>query len=534
MGGDGGKWYVGGMDVGGHPGKTGRQGAKMSELNSGRLGPGSAVPQMSLLGHDLRAAMSDIIGGLRLIRQDRLDEETRLQLERIRAAGESLARLLEEGLSLLPGEDGVSDAHPTDIHCGRLLYDVEMRWSGRARERGLTFVMDVAEDLPRMLSLERIALERILSNLLSNAIKYTDRGRVTLHVWREEETLFFAVEDDGPGFSEEALRRLFRYQGRPAQTTKPGVGLGLHITKEMADRLGGTVSVVNGRAGGAVVTLALPGPAWQAKPEAGSAPPGELPDLGGLSVLLAEDSRTNQTILSRMLETMGAEVTVASDGVEAMERLRAERFDLALIDIEMPRMTGIEVIKALRAMSGPMARMPVLAVTAYVLRSNRLAIYAAGADMILAKPIISIEPFAQAVDAVRRAASAPAPQPADTTHLPLMDDERFAQLLRIAGPEGRRELLARLHTDLTDAERGLVHGLAAGDSAAIRGHTHVLIALAGAVGAIRLQKCCDALNAAVHRQDEGATAEFGAEALQLLDHLISRIGQENQLHGERG
>ena len=483
---------------------------------------------MSLLGHDLRAAMSDIIGGLRLIRQDRLDQETRLQLERIRAAGESLARLLEEGLSLLPGEDGVSDAHPTDIHFGRLLYDVEMRWSGRARERGLAFVMDVAEDLPRIFSLERIALERILSNLLSNAIKYTDRGRVTLHVWREEETLFFAVQDDGPGFSDEALRRLFRYQGRPTQTSKPGVGLGLHITKEMADRLGATVTVANCPEGGAIVTLALPGPAWTSS--AAATVPTELPDLSGLCVLLAEDSRTNQTILSRMLETMGAEVRIASDGIEALDLLQAHRFDLALIDIEMPRLNGIEVIKALRAMPGPGSQIPVLAVTAYVLRSNRLAIYSAGADMILAKPIISIEPFAQAVDAVRRGNAVPATAPLPDD-LPLMDDERFAQLLRIAGPEGRRELLARLATDLADAERGLVHGLSAHDSAEIRGHTHVLIALAGAVGALRLQKCCDALNAAVHRQDPIGMGETGREALELLDHLISRVGQESQAQG---
>lgn len=496
-------------------------------MTSGKRSASESVPQMSLLGHDLRAAMSDIIGGLRLIHQERLDEETRLQLERIRAAGESLARLLEEGLSLLPGEDGVNDAHPTEIHCGRLLYDVEMRWSGRAREQGLVFVMDVAEDMPRTISLERIALERILSNLLSNAIKYTDRGQVTLHVWREDCTLHFAVEDDGPGFSEEALRQLFRYQGRPAQTSKPGVGLGLHITKEMADRLGGTVDVVNRGGGGAIVTLSLPWPSWRTAEGTDANGPAELPDLSGLRVLLAEDSRTNQTILSRMLETMGAEVSIASDGVEALERIRAEVFDLALIDIEMPRLTGIEVIKTLRAMPGPIAQMPVLAVTAYVLRSNRLAIYAAGANMILAKPVISIEPFAQAVEAVRRGAAAPEPMP-EPDIAPLMDDERFAQLMRIAGPEGRRELLSRLTTDLADAERGLVRGLAAEDAAEIRGHTHVLIALAGAVGAIRLQKCCDALNAAVHRADDGTVATLGAEALQLLDHLISRIAQETQ------
>lgn len=484
--------------------------------------------RLSLLGHDLRAAMSDIIGALRLIDQSRLDDPTRLQVERIRAAGEGMALLLEEGLSLLPGEDGSADAHPTNINVARLLYDVEIRWSGRAQENGLGFALQVGPDLPELIGLERIALERILSNILSNAIKYTDRGGVTMDVTRTpEDAIVFRVTDTGTGFSEAALAGLFRYQAR-GQRQKPGTGLGLHITKEMADRLGATVRVENRPEGGAAVTLTLPRGSWDAVQPAEEDIP--LPDLRDIHALLAEDSATNQTILSRMLETMGAQVTIASDGVEALDLMRQHLFNLALIDIEMPRMNGIDVIRAVRAMPGERSHIPILAVTAYVLRGNRRAIYAAGADRILAKPVSGIDALAQAVAGVLEPPTGAAPAPEGKAGQ-IFDAERFNQLLAIAGPEGRRELMNRLHADLRGVERGLVRGLSEDNPSEIRSHTHVLIALAGAVGASCLQHMAETLNAAAHRREEETITRLGREILTRLDGLIHALSQEAQAAG---
>ncbi|KFI31543.1 hybrid sensor histidine kinase/response regulator [Haematobacter massiliensis] len=499
----------------------------MTERAPGSDARGERASRLSLLGHDLRAAMSDIIGALRLIDQSGLDPATRLQLERIRAAGEGMALLLEEGLSLLPGEDGSTDVHPTNIHFARLLYDLEMRWSGRAQEHRLTFALRVGDDLPQTIGLERISLERILSNILSNAIKYTDQGGVTMDVSRlPDDTILFRVEDTGPGFSKEALARLFRYQGR-GDRRKPGTGLGLHITREMADRLGAEVEVRNRKGGGSAVTLLLPRGSWATlAPE--PVQTAQLPDLAGRHVLLAEDSATNQMLVSRMLETMGATVTLASDGVEALDVLNQRLFDLALIDIEMPRLTGIEVIRALRAMPDARGRTPVLAVTAYVLRGNRRAIYTAGADRILAKPISGLDIFAQAIAEVLLPVGGSAPP--DPRHEPF-DRERFEQLLEIAGPEGRRELLTRLDADLRGVERGLVTGLADDNPIEIRTHSHVLIALAGAVGAKGLQRRAEKLNRAAHLTDATVIALQGKEVLDQLDVLIHALANEAQLSG---
>lgn len=499
-------------------------------------GPSAATPldpgRMTLLGHDLRAAVSDIIGGLRLIEHERFDEPTRLQLERVRASGEILARLLEEGLAMMLGEDDFAATHPANVQMARFLYDIEMRWSGRAREKGLDFLVTRAPDVPQVLTLDRIALERILANILSNAIKYTDAGQVSLDVGMAASgALRISVADQGPGFSAAALARLFEFKGRPDSAQKPGHGLGMHIARNMTGRIGGTVSVENLPDGGARVTLDLPPETWTiAEPASDNAP--DLPDLGHLKVLVAEDNLTNQTIIGHMLARMGAQFEIAGDGVEALDWLEREEFDLALIDIEMPRLSGIEVMRALRRHDRYHARIPVIAITAYVLRANRDAIYAAGADAILAKPLAGLESFGLAIaNVLARGGDAAPPTPAEDERTEF-DRKSFDHLIEIAGPESARELLERLATDLAKTEHGLIAGLAEADSAAIRAETHVLIALAGAVGAARLQALAQALNTAAHRGGLPELAGLGQDTLAHLDRLIHFVAQERARRGE--
>lgn len=500
-------------------------------------GPSAATPldpgRMTLLGHDLRAAVSDIIGGLRLIEHDRFDEPTRLQLERVRASGEILARLLEEGLAMMLGEDEFAATHPANVQMARFLYDVEMRWSGRAREKNLDLVVTRAPDVPQVLTLDRIALERILANILSNAIKYTDTGRVSLDVGMADcGALRISVADQGPGFSAAALSRLFEIHGRPDGAPKPGHGLGMHITRTMTGRLGGTISAENLPGGGARVTLDLPPETWtiDAGPAAEALP--DLPDLGHVKVLVAEDNLTNQTIIGHMLARMGAQFEIASDGVEALDWLEREEFDLALIDIEMPRLSGIEVMRALRRHDRHHARMPVIAITAYVLRANRDAIYAAGADAILAKPLAGLETFGMAIaNVLARGGDTLPPTPAEDERTEF-DRKSFDHLIEIAGPDSARELLERLATDLAKTERGLIAGLAEADSAAVRAETHVLIALAGAVGAARLQALAQALNSAAHRGGRPDPASLGQDTLAHLDRLIHFVARERARRGE--
>ncbi len=484
--------------------------------------------QLTLLSHDIRSAVSDVIGGLRLVDLDALDPTTRLQLERVRTASEVLARLTEEALSRAAESTGTTEAISSNLQLLRLLQNIRLRWSGRAQEKGLLFEITVQSGVPNLVALDRMAMERILANLLSNAIKYTDNGKVALKVIMcPGEELCFIVTDDGPGFSDQALERLFQYHGRPDGAHKPGTGLGLHIVKEIADQMGGELRVDNRPKGGSRITFSLPHETW--REDSSSDNGGTLPDLADIKVLLAEDNETNQLILAQMLDVMGAEYEIARDGVEALNWLERETFDLALIDIDMPRLSGIDVMNTLRSGNTTHKDMPILAITAFVLRANREAIYRAGANRILAKPIMSIEALGQSITTLM--------SPEEITDIPTsttsgfcqIDDARFQRLLEIAGPKGAKELLARLQEDLTSVQQKMIAAAKKMDQAEMRAQTHVLISLAGAVGAEHLQNLAQILNSAAHKVDQDAIIRLSADADRGITRLLEIIALENDI-----
>ncbi len=487
--------------------------------------------QLTKLSHDIRSAISDVIGGLRLVDLDALDPTTRLQLERVRTSSEVLARLTEEALSRTAENTGATEAISSNLQLLRLLQNIRLRWAGRAQEKNIPFEITVQSSVPNLVALDRMAMERILSNLLSNAIKYTDSGKVALKVMMcDPDELCFIVTDEGPGFSDQALEKLFQYNGRPDSSKKPGTGLGLHIAKEIADQLGGALRVENRKNGGSCITLSLPYEAWH--DETATHTGAALPDLTDIKVLLAEDNETNQLILAQMLDAMGAEYEIARDGVEALNWLERETFDLALIDIDMPRLSGIDVMSTLRSGNTPHKDMPILAITAFVLRSNREAIYRAGANRILAKPIMSIEAFGQSITTLLFPDNQPALIQSDDQTTVEMDTTRLHRLLTIAGPSGAQELLMRLASDLGNVQQKMAQALQKMDQAQLRAQTHVLISLAGAVGAEHLQNLAQVLNSAAHKLDQDAISELSAKADRGISRLLQIIDQEQNARAE--
>lgn len=470
------------------------------------------VARIMLLGHDLRAAVSDILGGLRLLSGQALPPETRLQLERMRAAGDDMARLIEEGFEIV-AEQTVGPLRHT-LQLARLLYDLEMRWAGRAQEKGLHFHVAMAPDVPLLVQLDRIALERALTNMLSNAVKYTDRGTIRLVITVEAaERLRFAVLDDGPGFDPQVRGQLFRPWSRGDVPGKAGHGLGLFIARDMARRLDADIEIFNRPEGGACVALLLP-LAGLLPPEMRADAP--LPDLSRMRVLIAEDSALNQAVLSHMIAAMGAHCDTAADGVEALQLLDNGSYDLAVIDIEMPRVSGLDLMQTLRASGGRHAEIPIVACTAYVLRTNREAICAAGADGIVSKPFSGIEPLAAAISrALARESTGRTARP------PVLDSGTFEALLDVAGPEGAQELLERLIADLKSAERALVAGLSERATNPVRAQSHILVSVAGAVGAAGLQKLAEDLGQAAAAHDLPAMDILGRGTLSQTDRLIN-------------
>ncbi|WP_246176383.1 response regulator [Rhodovulum strictum] len=501
---------------------------EVRQPGTGLRGEGDAQSprnRAAMLGHDMRAAIADILGGLALADLSRLDPDSQLQLQRVQSSAEQLVRLTDETLALVTGDDAPRADAPLPTSLGPFLDRIGARWRAHAGQRGLGFRLERADDLPAEIGTDPAALERILSNMIGNAVKYSPAGEVRLRVHLgPQEALCLRVRDTGPGFSDAALARLFDYAGRPEDSGQPGTGLGLHIVRELAQRIRAQIQVANGAEGGAEVSLILPRRSWAPGVEAPAAM-AELPDLTGCTVLVAEDNPTNRLLVQQMLETLGAEVTLVEDGEEAAEALAARRFDLVLVDIEMPRLSGIDVIRRLRAAEAEAGEpaSPVLAITAFVLSANRDQIYSAGADGILAKPIMSLDAFGEAIARVlsKRPAFRAAPwvgAPFDRVHLD--------RLLALAGPEDGRELLGRMREDLGTVLSGIGEGSARDDMALIRARTHVLISLAGAVGNTALQSDAEALNTAARIGQRTAVAGLVPGVMHRIEMLRAALGGE--------
>ncbi len=471
------------------------------------------------LSHDIRAAMSDVIGGLRLVDLGRVDPQTQTQLQRVQAAADTLAALVDEALFAAAGESPMArDVGPVEVEAW--LASLVHRWRGQAAEQGRALHLLRNGTLPERLDVQPVALTRLVGNLVSNALRHVPDGDVEVQVTAgADHGLSISVQDEGPGLPVDVIEG----RGVAEENTQTGSGLGLKIARDLSRSIGGTLRLEN-TAKGARVTLSF-GP--EAVLQVGSAPRERpMPDLSALDILVAEDNLTNQTILRHMLDAMGARTHFVADGRSALTALQQTPFDIALLDIEMPELSGLEVMEAVRAMAGPTAAMPLVAITAYVLRDNREAIYAAGADGIIGKPVASAEDLGHAI--LRHVGNADlemlpdVPEPHGGT---LLDNDRMDRLLDAAGPSESAELLARLEEDLNVTLATMVEAFAEKNANELRAQTHILIAISGAVGADRLCHNSEALNIAAKRKSFDRFEALFQPIRTDLTHLIDEVAR---------
>lgn len=257
-------------------------------------------------------------------------------------------------------------------------------------------------------------------------------------------------------------------------------------------------------------------------PQAPSQLPAQTNRLQNYHLLIADDSATARHQLGQLLASQGAQITAVADGPQAISLLAHSRFDALLVDIEMPQMSGLAVIRHIRRQPGPLARLPILALTAYQLRANKAAILAAGADDLLCKPVLDAAHLGELLvqmlhrNILRHDAA------------PQVEPGQFQELLQMAGPKMAAELLNHLQKDLRAAERGLLAAAQDPDWLEVRRQTHVMIALAGTAGATLLHQLAQAINTLAH-QPMPHCATFHSllpQALEQLDMLIHFIDQK--------
>ncbi len=361
--------------------------------------PLTDLQELAMLRHDLGGALQGVVGGIGQIDASALGSEARQQFERIAAAARTLDRLVNALFGELP--DGVAVGQ--ELELARFLEEVDHRYTGEARALGLAFRVEAESDLPEALRLDPMLFARVIDNLVGNALRFSGAGAIRLAVGRDPEgRIVWRVLEEGPGIWPDPLA------GPPAAgpaSDGSRHGLGLQIARSLTERLGGEIALANRPTGGLEALLRFP-----AEVAADAGPPQPhpaAPDLSGLRVLLAEDNPTNQMVASQMLRALNAEVTVCADGVEALERFDQGPVDLVVVDIEMPRLSGLDVIRAIRARSDARAQVPIVALTAYAMREHRERIAAAGANGLISKPVTSVEALRRGLAAHLRPRGAP-------------------------------------------------------------------------------------------------------------------------------
>jgi signal transduction histidine kinase/ActR/RegA family two-component response regulator len=350
---------------------------------------------LATMSHEVRTPMNAVLGAAGLLRGTRLDAPQAEYVEMISSAGSVLMNVLNDVLDLSKIEAGkfqIAPA-PTDLHA--LVRRCADLWAPQAEAAGLAFHLGVDASLPAIVVVDGARLSQILFNLLSNAVKFTAAGQVAMAVQtvasgQNRAVLRFRVSDTGRGIAPEVMPRLFDAfeQADPSISREfGGTGLGLAISQRLAGLMGGRITARSELGQGSVFDLVL-----DVQVTEGAEQSGPTEDAAGairpdLRILVAEDNPVNRRIVEALLSPAGAALAFAGNGVEALEVLGTQAFDLVLMDIQMPVMDGVEATRRLRASGGPNADVPVLALTANVLEEQLQAYRAAGMDGWTAKPV---------------------------------------------------------------------------------------------------------------------------------------------------
>lgn len=496
---------------------------------------------LATIGHEIRTPLNGILGMAELLAQKELPEEETGYVRTITSSGNTLLEMINEILDFAKIEYGSLETEQIVFRLDELVQEAAAVVEGKALEQNDELKLNIDPTLEQaFIKSDPTRLKRVLLNLLSNAVKFTENGSIHVDVVAgkvADETLELkiSVKDSGIGIAEEAQKQLFTAFHQVDSSISRrfgGTGLGLAICKQIVEAMGGSIGVFSIPGEGATFSFTLPVQLAHAPAanltglDSGSTPTALIPRL---RVLLVEDNVINQRVATKLLERLGQEVIIASDGREAVKHVQDATFDLVLMDVQMPDLDGIAATRLIRNIGAPFDKLPIIAMTANASDRHRQDCLDAGMNAFESKPVTfqrlatilrEYGPSDTSAEGITDLPTSPgSPEPTEQRHAAQSDAATpNANVVRLAGEEKGDARRAELREELgEEVFHSLVNAFfenadtlvvqvteaaSSGDGESYDRLLHTLKGAADNLGFTTLSKTADALRTSIETSNQ--------------------------------
>ncbi|ELP1674974.1 aerobic respiration two-component sensor histidine kinase ArcB [Escherichia coli] len=447
---------------------------------------------ISTISHELRTPLNGIVGLSRILLDTELTAEQEKYLKTIHVSAVTLGNIFNDIIDMDKMERRKVQLDNQPVDFTSFLADLENLSALQSQQKGLRFNLEPTLPLPHQVITDGTRLRQILWNLISNAVKFTQQGQVTVRVrYDEGDMLHFEVEDSGIGIPQDELDKIFAmyYQVKDSHGGKPatGTGIGLAVSRRLAKNMGGDITVTSEQGKGSTFTLTIHAPS--VAEEVDDAFDEDDMPLPALNVLLVEDIELNVIVARSVLEKLGNSVDVAMTGKAALEMFKPGEYDLVLLDIQLPDMTGLDISRELTKRYPREDLPPLVALTANVLKDKQEYLNA-GMDDVLSKPLsvpaltAMIKKFWDTQDDEESTVTTEENSKSEA----LLDIPMLEQYLELVGPKLITDGLAVFEKMMPGYVSVLESNLTAQDKKGIVEEGHKIKGAAGSVGLRHLQQ----------------------------------------------